>query len=434
MSDMPKFPSPCSSRPLHAAALLLAIALLLPGCRKPKAAAQSAAEPVPVTLAPVSSGPVQRSIDVVGTMYGDDEVTVSAKVGGRIVAIYHDMGDSVPRGALLAQIDQTDYALSEAQKEAALGQALAKLGLTQLPQRDFDPQTVPAVERAKLEAANAEARFNRGRQLHDQTPQRLSDQEFSDLQTAWEVAQSTHNLETLNARSTLAEARTRAAELRQAEQMLADTSIRAPASGTSVPASGPTAVPLTATDFSVAQRSIGLGEYVREGAPLFRLIDDDPIKLRAAVPERFLSEVQLGQSVQVTVEAFPEVFEGKIVRVNPQVDQASRNFTIEVVVPNTARKLRPGGFARASVQTRMEPNAHFVPIEAVASFAGVNRVFVVTDGKAAEKIVELGQRVDGRVEIVSGLTGDESIVVSNADKLASGMPVTVQPVAAPVQR
>jgi len=363
-------------------------------------------------------------------MYGDDEVTVSAKVGGRIVAIYHDMGDSVPRGALLAQIDQTDYALSKSQKEAALGQALAKLGLTELPQRDFDPQMVPAVERAKLEATNAEARFNRGRQLHDQTPQRLSDQEFSDLQTAWEVAQSTYNLEVLNARTTLAEARTRAAELRQAEQMLADTSIRAPASGTNAPTTGPTAVPLTATDFSVAQRSIGLGEYVREGAPLFRLIDDDPIKLRAAVPERFLSEVQLGQSVQVTVEAFSEVFEGKIVRVNPQVDQASRNFTIEVVVPNGARKLRPGGFARARVQTRVDPNALFVPVEAVASFAGVNRVFIVVDGKAAEKIVELGQRVDGRVEILSGLTGDESVVVTNAAKLASGMPVTVESTAA----
>ena len=205
--------------------------MLLPvaGCGESKSPAAPAVQAVQVTVAPASVSVLQRTIEVIGTLYGDEEATVSAKVSGRVVAIYHDIGDRVPRGAALAQIDTTDYQLAAAQKQAALAQALAKLGLLKLPQGDFDPNNVPTVQRAKLEASNAESKYGRGKQLHDQDPPRLSDQEFADLQTAWEVARSNYELEVLNARSTLAEAHTRAAELSQSEQMIADATVRAPA-------------------------------------------------------------------------------------------------------------------------------------------------------------------------------------------------------------
>jgi multidrug efflux pump subunit AcrA (membrane-fusion protein) len=409
-------------------ALVALLSALLAGCSKSEARSDAAAaDPVAVTVVPVAVGPAQRSIDVIGTLYGDEEATVSAKVAGRVVAIHHDIGDRVARGAPLAQLDTTDYALAKSQKEAALGQSLAKLGLTELPDQCFDPESVPTVQRAKLEAANAESKYTRGKQLHDQNPPRLSDQEFADLQTAWEVARSNYNLEVLTARSTLAEARTRAAELAQAEQMLADATIRAPgavaASSTSSPTTGAAAVPLTPTEFVVAQRSASLGEYVREGSAMFRLIDDDPLKLRAAVPERFLAEVSAGQSVRVTVEAYRDAFAGKVTRINPQVDPASRNFTVEIVVPNEKNLLRAGGFARAQIQTRTDGNVLFVPVSSVVSFAGVNRVYLVEDDKAVERPVELGDRAGELVEVRAGLKPGDRVVIAGAGKLAGGTPV-----------
>jgi RND family efflux transporter MFP subunit len=156
---------------------------------------------------------------------------------------------------------------------------------------------------------------------------------------------------------------------------------------------------------------------------MFRLIDDDPLKLRAAVPERFLAEVSAGQSVRVTVEAYRDAFAGKVTRINPQVDPASRNFTVEIVVPNEKNLLRAGGFARAQIQTRTDGNVLFVPVSSVVSFAGVNRVYLVEDDKAVERPVELGDRAGELVEVRAGLKPGDRVVIAGAGKLAGGTPV-----------
>jgi RND family efflux transporter MFP subunit len=176
----------------------------------------------------------------------------------------------------------------------------------------------------------------------------------------------------------------------------------------------------------IAARYASLGELVRAVTPMYRLVDDDPLKLRAAVPERFFPEIRVGQKVQVWVEAYPEAFAGVVTRINPQVDVANRTFPIEVVVPNPQRVLPPGAFARASVQTRVQEGVVFVPQEAVVSFAGVDKVFTVRDGKAQAVAVELGERRGREVEVVKGLKGTEQVAVSGTNRLANGVPVEVK--------
>ena len=385
--------------------------LALCACSKPNSPAPGAgARPevaVPVLLRPVKTQAVQVEVGVNGTLWGDEDVSLSAKVSGRVLEVAHDLGDRLGAGELLARIDPLDYTLAVEQKELAVRESLAKIGLQELPAAEFDPARVPVVERARLQAENAESKFQRTKQLFEQQPPRVTAQEHDDARTEAAVAHSNHEVELLNARAQLDEARTRAADLAIARQHLADTEIRTPAGHR----------------WAVAARSISAGEYLREGTALFRLVDDAHIKLRAPVPERYANEIAVGQKVIVTIEGSQEQFAGSVARINPQIDPGSRSFEVEIGVPNERGLLHPGAFAHARIQTRLDPRVVFVPQESLLSFAGVNKVFVVEDGKARAIEVEPGEREGDWVAVRQGLTGSESVVVSGNSKLATGVKV-----------
>src|SRR5262249_23038634 len=128
---------------------------------------------------------------------------------------------------------------------------------------------------------------------------------------------------------------------------------------------------------------------------LFKLVIDRPLKLQATVPERHKGEVRVGQDAELEVEAYPgQRFAGKVARVNPMVERSSRTFTVEVHVANDDRRLAPGSFAKAAIRTRVDATARTVPEEALVSFAGVTKVFVVRAGKAREVPVRPGVPLD----------------------------------------
>lgn len=396
--------------------LLIALAscVALSACSKapaPPAGAGRAEAPVPVLLRAARRQPVQLEVDVNGTLWGDEDVTLSAKVPGRVLEVQQDVGDRLLSGALLARIDGVDYALAVEQKELAVRESLARIGMRELPAAGFDPSEVPVVKRARLQAENAAAKARRTEQLFAQDPPRVTVQEHDDARTDAAVAQSNLEVELLNARAVVDEARTRAADLAIARERLSDCEVRAPAAG---------AAPRR---WAVAARQVSAAEYVREGTALFRLVDDAKLKLRAMVPERHANEIAVGQKVRVTVEASSEDFAGRVARVSPQVDPQSRSFTVEIEVANERGLLRPGAFARARIQTRLDPSVVFVPQEALLSFAGVNKVFVVEDGKARAIEVEPGERDGDWVAVRKGLAGSESVVVSGNTKLATGVRV-----------
>jgi RND family efflux transporter MFP subunit len=386
----------------------------LPACGPGAAPAQSkgpaAPPPIEVKIEPVHRRSVQRSIEATGTLFGDEEALISAELGGRVDAVLADLGDTLRPGEPLAQIDKRDYELALLQSRAALSAALARVGLSELPADDFDPRTVPTVVSAEAEAANAKARYERGRQLYEESPPMISAQEFADLGTAAEVASGAVDVALLNARAALADARTRAAEVAVAEKRVADATVRAPGVlGEDRPR------------YQVAARSVAMGEYVTPGRAMFRLVATDPVKFRATVPERYAGDVHAGQGAEAHVEAYDEAFAGKVGRVSPRIDPASRTFEVEIDIPNGDGRLKPGAFARGSIFTR-EEDAVFVPEAAVVTFAGVQKVFTVKDGKAVEHRVRTGARLDGLVEIASGLEVD-AVVIAGARSLSNGAAV-----------
>ena len=416
----------------RAIALIVLMVTFAAGCDRDAAARRAAAEeraqdPIAVTIAASVVAPVQRSVEVTGTLFGDEEATVSAKVPGRVVAILRDVGDRTASGEPLAQIDKTDYELAVAQKQMAMQASLAKLGLAEMPDESFDPNKVPTVERARLQTANAEQKLNRAQKIFQQDPPGISEQDFADLKTTFDVARSNYEVELLTARSLLADARAARSNLQLESQKLRDTTVRAPEAATTQQATQAPQAPrkIAPEQYAVASRLVSIGEYVREGTPLFRLVADDPVKYRAQVPEKFLSQVKTGHPVRVQVAAYPEIFQGAVSRISPAVDRTSRTFEVEMLLPNPTGKLQPGSFATGNILTRVEENVTLVPADALVTFAGVTKVFTVEGGKAVEKKIETGQRVGDNIEIVSGLSGPVPVVIQGKNRLATGTPVTV---------
>ncbi len=413
--------------------LLLAVAtvgLLTSACSPPTTVSTTPAQPAPteVAVGPVRTGPLQRAVRVTGTLFADEEMTLSAKVPGRVMAVLHDVGDVVGPGKILARVDPTDYELQISRKSLALRETLAKLGVAEIPSMDKTLDDLPSVRRAQMQAANAEARFQRGKQLHEQTPPLMSDQDYADLQTTVDVAKSTLDVERLNVKALIAEAYSKQADLRTSQQQLADTTAAVPAEN--VPARD-----MPAADgrdeggtrsYAIAARMVSVGDYVREGSPMFKLLDEDPIKLRTPVPERHLARIKLGQRVRVEVEAWRDPFIGVVTRINPQTDVRTRSFTVEISIQNSERRLKVGAFAKAAIETESSANVIFVPASSIASFAGVQKVYTVVDGKAVEKPVVLGERDGDWVEARSGVGATDVVVTDGAQSLAHGTPVRVR--------
>ena len=137
-------------------------------------------------------------------------------------------------------------------------------------------------------------------------------------------------------------------------------------------------------------------------------------------------ELRVGQRLQLTVEAHPgQAFWGQVTRVAPAVDVQTRSLSLEARVPNPDGRLRPGFFAKGAVLTRKDETVAFVPAEAVSYFVGINKVFVVADGKAQERLVKPGSRQGGWVEIAEGIKAGETVAITNLAQLFNGAPVTV---------
>jgi membrane fusion protein (multidrug efflux system) len=197
-----------------------------------------------------------------------------------------------------------------------------------------------------------------------------------------------------------------ALELSQAR--LAKTDVKAPFSGI------------------LGLRRVSPGDYVTPGQDMVNLEDIDPIKVDFRIPERFLSSLSTGQSIRVRVDAFPErAFKGEVYAIDPQVDPAGRSIAIRARIDNLDRVLRPGLFARVRLIVDLRPDALVIPEQALVPRGEQRYVFRVVDGKAVLTEVRIGQRREGEVEIVAGLSQGETVIIAGQLKIRDGSEVTI---------
>ena len=197
------------------------------------------------------------------------------------------------------------------------------------------------------------------------------------------------------------------ASLALVEARIAKTEIKAPFSGI------------------IGLRVVSIGDYVKEGADLVNLEAIDPIKIDFRVPENFLRDVKVGQTMKVALDAIPgKTYDGRIIAVNPLLDAAGRSVVVRAQVRNQDTTLRPGMFARISLLTQSKRDAMVVPEEALVPQGTDNFLFRIVDGKANRVKVETGQRRDAKVEIISGIEKGDTIVTAGQARLREGTPVT----------
>jgi membrane fusion protein, multidrug efflux system len=198
------------------------------------------------------------------------------------------------------------------------------------------------------------------------------------------------------------------ADVELMEARVAKTTIRAPFSGT------------------LGLRQVSVGDYVKEGQDMVNLESLDPLKVDFRVPENANSLVKGRQDLQVTLDAIPDkAYDGRVYAINPLVDANGRSIVIRAQVPNRDGRLRPGMFARVRLFTSGERESIVVPEESLFPLGDDKFVYKVVDGKAARQKVEIGQRREGRVEIMSGLAAQDVVVTAGVIKLREGAPVTL---------
>lgn len=179
----------------------------------------------------------------------------------------------------------------------------------------------------------------------------------------------------------------------------------------------------------VGARQVSPGQLVSRSMTLTWLVNLDPVKVEFNVPERFLGQVQVGQSIEVTVAAWPaRKFRGKVFFVAPFVDPVTRTVLMKAEVPNGERLLKPGMFANLDLTLQIRTNAVVIPEMALSQILDGDRaVVMLVDAESSVEMrrVKLGMRLPGLVEVTEGLVGSERVVVQGLQKIAPGMKVQV---------
>ena len=348
-------------------------------------------KPRKVQVAAVEEKKIQRAVIALGTLGAREDAILSIKVAGRIQDLSIDLGSVVQAGDVIARIDATDYELKMKQAAAALSQTRARLGLPLEGTDDrVDSDKTSLVKESKARLTEAEKNRDRITKLSEQGI--ASQSELESASTVYEVAvnKAADSLEEVRIRQ--AQLIERRVEFEIAKQQFNDCTLRAPFPGV------------------VQERRATRGEYLTAGTPVATLVRIDPLRLRVEVPERDAARIAVGQPVHVTVEGLTNVFHGEIKRLSPALQVQNRMLTVEADVPSQ-NLLRPGSFARAQIITTGATAALIIPRAALVTFAGIEKVFVIENGKAVEKRITTGDREKDWVEVVSGLKAGLPVVV-----------------------
>ena len=372
-------------------------------------AARDQSTAVAVTVEPVSTRPVQRSVEAFGTLYGFEEVSISARVEGRVRQVLHDVADVVNPLEKLLEIDATDYELAVQKSDRALQVELARLGLKTLPDAQFDLEKVPFVAKAKSQRSHARARNERISRLA--ASKTVSAEESENAASELRTAEAEYDDQILKAETDLATIQLRQAELDVAREQLTNTHVRTPTPSVTLP----------------GIVKVSEGTLVRPGTELFRVVILQILKLRVPVPERYSSEIQLQQQVNVYAAASTSPYAGRVTRVYPTVEPATRTFQVEIQVPNPQGELKPGSFAKGAILTYVDANATTVPLSAIIQFAGVTKLFLLEKDLAIEVPVTLGTQTTQWVEIKEPrLPAGAQVITSGQSLIANQTAVTVR--------
>ena len=342
------------------------------------AGAQQAAGPNPgggaagrrqptVVIRPVSTRNVVYVIESVGTLEAEEEVRIPARVAGPVTKVSFQEGDAVTPQTVLAEIDPARYALEYARARAGSELSTAVLH-------------------------DAQQAYDQRASLRKQDPGWVSDEELRRYETALE-----------RGKADLARATT---DLNLAQKNLDDSRVRPPFAG------------------FINAKLVSTGEYVRPEGVIGTIANVRTLKLRFTVPEVDAGHIEVGQPVRFSVRAHPDrEFTATIFFVSTTADPTTRKVEIKARCDNPDGLLKPGFFTAVQLQAGLHHAAVMVPEKAVIPTEVGFVTYVVDQGIARQRKVEIGLRDKGEVEILKGLQSGEALVVRGGHVIADGIPV-----------
>jgi RND family efflux transporter MFP subunit len=360
---------------IQSAGLLLPLAsiLLLTSCTTGAGKGnEPEAEASPVRIGTENIVTVMRGTIVVGPVVSGElraerEATVRAEIGGSITQLEVEEGQTVRKGTVLGRIETRTL---DDVRQSAMSSVRSAENQLAVSRRELE-RTETLVKAGALAARDLDVARNN----------------------------------VTAAEAQLADAKSR---LASAERQLGDTVLRAPINGV------------------VSRRMANMGDVVSVGSELFTIIDPSSMRLEAAVPSDDLSRLRLGATVEFTVRGYEQPFQGRIERIAPQADPATRQVPIYVAIPNVGGRLVAGLFAEGRVVSEAADGL-VVPSNAVNTTGASPWVLRVTDGRTEQVNVSLGLRDPRteRVQVASGLNEGDTLLRGAAQGITPGTPVSV---------
>jgi HlyD family secretion protein len=338
---------------------------------------------VTVTLDRARTGLVNEEILITGALRPKETVDVMPQATGRIVRLQWQVGDTVTRGALIAELEDAELRQQVLRARAALEVTRASL-----------------VQR-KAELENARADIRRAQNLHEE--KLIARQEFESRQTAFRVVEA-------QVQFTMAQERQAQAELNELEIRLAQSKIHAPMTGV------------------IARRYVDVGALVNPSNPIVNMVNLATMVTMANVPEREVGKLRVGSRALVQVDAYGEErFTGRIARIAPVLDPATRTATVEVEIPNPTGGLKAEMFARVTIDLASQRAAVLIPREALVYRGQQAGVYVMQDNRPVFRTIETGLTRGDDVEVLANLQAGSTIVTRGATMLTEGDQIRIAP-------
>ncbi|HVW87673.1 MAG TPA: efflux RND transporter periplasmic adaptor subunit [Bryobacteraceae bacterium] len=411
-------------------------ALLFSGCGSKtttvEAIAPNAAKPVAIATATAVQREVPADFQETGTFIAEETSDIAPLVAGRVISTPVDVGAHVRQGQIICELDHRDAQLKLDQAKAQLAEATASVRQAQSrigwSAGTFDPEKVPEVAaalanyrsaqaQAKLAAADSQRYANlvatgdvsKSAYEKARTQQETADAQANAARQQYEAAANGARQSYEVISTSQASLDSVKAQLAQAEKGLADTTIRAPFDG------------------YITARPVAAGEYVALTNKIATIVRIGSLKLDLQTPEQRAAQAHVGDKVIARVAAYPNRdFAGKVIAINQSVDPNSRIFILEARFENKDTALKPGMFATARVLQPGGVQAVFVPKQAVLrdKTTDSNQAFVIENGKAHLRVVQVGDTDGDSVRVLSGLSGGDVVATNNQNELYEGAPVT----------
>jgi multidrug efflux pump subunit AcrA (membrane-fusion protein) len=397
-------------------------ALALAGCKRSAGQSNAAANasPTPNVVQVSTSAAIVRQLpqffEGTGSLAANQQTDVAPETSGKVAAVGVDIGSSVSKGQMLVKLEDADFKdrILQAQaqldqQKATLQQNMAKIGLK--PGQKFNPENVPEVAAARAALDLAEKNLRRSEKLVESgdIPRATYDLQKSQRDQAAEQYQALiHQAQQNYAAVANSQAAVDAAQtnLSLAKRNLTYTVVPAPMAG------------------YISERPADVGEYISPQQKVATIVSLNPLRVRIDVPEQSIPQVHAGESVSVTVAAYPDrSFAGRVARISPSVTPSSRTMTVEADVDNPKAELKPGQFATIRILLPQSAPAVLVPQRALRTISGATYVFVIKNGFAQQRLVQTGQTEGDLIELKSGIAADEIVASSNVDQLSDGSAV-----------